>query len=145
MTIKEIYPEDIEKVIDLLAEAELDYSDLKQPGIRLFQIVESGLIAAVGALEVRDGQALLRSVAVKKEFRGQGIGKMLVAQIEEVAIQSGIKSLYLLTTTASAFFQSLGYRQIARNDFAEPLKQTTQFAGLCPEKRCLYEKGSLIP
>jgi amino-acid N-acetyltransferase len=140
MTIKEIYPEDIEKVVDLLAEAELDYSDLKQPGIRLFQIVESGLIAAVGALEVRDGQALLRSVAVKKEFRGQGIGKMLVAQIEEVAIQSGIKSLYLLTTTASAFFQSLGYRQIARNDFAEPLKQTAQFAGLCPESAVCMKK-----
>jgi amino-acid N-acetyltransferase len=140
MTIKEIYPEDIEKVVDLLAEAELDYSDLKQPGIRLFQIVESGLIAAVGALEVRDGQALLRSVAVKKEFRGQGIGKMLVAQIEEVAIQSGIKSLYLLTTTASAFFQSLGYRQIARNDFAGPLKQTTQFTGLCPESAVCMKK-----
>jgi amino-acid N-acetyltransferase len=140
MTIKEISPEDIVKVIDLLAEAELDYSDLKQPGIRLFQIVESGLIAAVGALEVRDGQALLRSVTVKKEFRGQGIGKMLVAQIEEVAIQSGIKSLYLLTTTASAFFQSLGYRQINRNDFAEPLKQTAQFAGLCPESAVCMKK-----
>jgi hypothetical protein len=41
MTIKEIYPEDIEKVVDLLAEAELDYFDLKQPDTRLFQIVIS--------------------------------------------------------------------------------------------------------
>ena len=104
MTFKEINPEDFEKVVDLLAESELDISDLKQPCIRLFQIGENGQIAGVGGLEIYGDQALLRSVAVRKEFQGQGIGKKLVRQVEEVAIQSGIKSLYLLTTTASVFF-----------------------------------------
>jgi len=132
MRIKEISPGDFEKVVGLLAESELDISDLKQPSIRLFQIGENGQIAGVGALEIYGNQALLRSVAVKKDFRGHGIGKMLVGQIEKAAILSGIRSLYLLTTTASGFFQSLGYLQINRDEFAEPLKQTAQFSGLCP-------------
>lgn len=140
MTFKEIKPADFEKVVDLLAESELDISDLKQPCIRLFQIRENGQIAGVGGLEIYDDQALLRSVAVRKEFRGKGIGKMLVGQIEKASILSGIKSLYLLTTTASVFFQSLGYQQITRNDFAEPLKQTAQFAGLCPVSAVCMKK-----
>lgn len=140
MTFKEINPEDFEKVVDLLAESELDISDLKQPCIRLFQIGEKGQIAGVGGLEIYGDQALLRSVAVRKDFRGKGFGKMLVIQIEKVSILSGIKSLYLLTTTASVFFQSLGYQHITRNDFAEPLKQTAQFKGLCPASAVCMKK-----
>jgi amino-acid N-acetyltransferase len=56
----------------------------------------------------------------------------LVAQIEQVAKHSGIKALYLLTNTAANFFQTIGYQRIERNNFAESLKQTAQFTGLCP-------------
>ena len=140
MTFEELVPGDFATVFELLNEAELDYSDLKQPGIRLFQLVENGILCAVGGLEIRDGQALLRSVAVKKEWQGTGLGKKLVAQIEKAAGQSGIRSLYLLTTTASGFFQSLGYSIIHRDDFAEPLKKTAQFAGLCPVSAVCMKK-----
>ncbi len=140
MTFEELVPGDFATVFELLNEAELDYSDLKQPGIRLFQLVENGILCAVGGLETKDGQALLRSVAVKKEWQGRGLGKKLVAQIEKAAGQSEIQSLYLLTTTASGFFLSLGYRIIHRDDFAEPLKQTVQFAGLCPASAVCMKK-----
>jgi amino-acid N-acetyltransferase len=140
MTFEELVPGDFATIFELLNEAELDYSDLKQPGIRLFQMMESGQACAVGGLETRDGQALLRSVAVKKEWQGRGLGKRLVAQIEKAAGQSGIQSLYLLTTTASGFFQSLGYSTIHRDDFAEALKQTAQFAGLCPVSAVCMKK-----
>ncbi len=140
MTFEELAPGDFATVFELLNEAGLDYSDLKQPGIRLFQLVENGILCAVGGLETKDGQALLRSVAVKKELQGRGLGKRLVAQIEKAAGQSGIRSLYLLTTTASGFFQSLGYSIIHRDDFAEPLKKTAQFAGLCPVSAVCMKK-----
>ena len=140
MTFKELVPGDFATVFELLNEAELDYSDLKQPGIRLFQMMENGLACVVGGLETRDGQALLRSVAVKKELQGTGLGKKLVAQIEKAAAQSGMRSLYLLTTTASGFFQTMGYQQISRDDFAEPLKKTAQFAGLCPVSAVCMKK-----
>lgn len=140
MAIKELNPEEFDSVFELLAEAKLDFSDLKQPNIRLFRFEENGLTIGAGGLEIFGDQALLRSVAVKKELQGEGLGKEMVAQIEQAARKSGIKSFYLLTNTAPEFFKSIGYQQIDRNDFAEPLKQTTQFSGLCPVSAVCMKK-----
>jgi hypothetical protein len=37
-----------------------------------------------------------------------------------------------LTNTAADFFKAQNYQVIHRDNFAEPLKQTAQFSGLCP-------------
>jgi amino-acid N-acetyltransferase len=140
MEIIELSPDQFDLVFELLAEAKLDFSDLKQPNIRLFRFEENGQTIGVGGLEIFNDQALLRSVAVKKDLQGKGLGKEMVAQIEKTARNSGIKSLYLLTNTAPDFFKSIGYQQIDRNDFAEPLKQTAQFAGLCPVSAVCMKK-----
>lgn len=140
MNINELAPEEFDSVFDILAESKLDYSDLKQPNIRLFRLIENELTIAVGGLEIYGDQALLRSVAVKSELQGKGLGKKIVTKIEDVARQSEIRSLFLLTTTASNFFASIGYQKIDRDDFAEPLKQTAQFAGLCPASAVCMKK-----
>lgn len=140
MEIIELSPDQFDSVFELLAEAKLDFSDLKQPNIRLFRFEDSGQIIGVSGLEISDDQALLRSVAVKPALQGKGLGKEMVAQIEQAARESGIKSFYLLTNTAPEFFRSIGYQQIDRNDFAEPLKQTAQFAGLCPVSAVCMKK-----
>ncbi len=140
MEIIKLSPDKFDSVFELLAEAKLDFSDLKQPNIRLFRFEDSGQTIGVGGLEVFDDQALLRSVAMKKDLQGKGLGKEMVAQIEKTAGNSGIKSLYLLTNTAPDFFRSIGYQQIDRNDFAEPLKQTAQIAGLCPVSAVCMKK-----
>lgn len=140
MEIIELSPDQFDSVFELLSEAKLDFSDLKQPNIRLFRFEENSIEIGVGGLEVFDDQALLRSVAVKKDLQGKGLGKEMVAQIEKTARNSGIKSLYLLTNTVPEFFKSIGYQQIDRNDFAEPLKQTSQFAGLCPVSAVCMKK-----
>lgn len=142
MEIIELSHDQFDSVFELLAEAKLDSSDLKQPNIRLFRFEENGQTIGVGGLEIFGDQALLRSVAVKKALQGKGLGKEMVAQIEKTARNSGIKSLYLLTNTAPDFFKSIGYQQIDRNDFAKPLKQTAQFAGLCPVS-AIYMKKEL--
>lgn len=141
MEIKEISPDEFDSVFELLAEAKLDFSDLKQPNIRLFRFEENGQTIGVGGLEIFDDQALLRSVAVKKALQGKGFGKEMVVQIEQTARHSGIKSLYLLTNTAPDFFKSIGYQQTDRKDFAEPLKQTAQFTGLCPVTAVCMKKA----
>lgn len=140
MIFKELHFQEFEFAFALLKESKLDPSYLKQDHIRLFQFQEGEQIIGVGGLEVFGALALLRSVAVKPEFRGKGVGKELVVQIEQVAKHSGIKSLYLLTNTAADFFQSIGYQQIDRNDFAEPLKQTEQFSRLCPVSAVCMKK-----
>lgn len=132
MTINELKPQEFDSVIALLHEAELEYSDLKQPNIRLFRFAEAEQIVGVSGLEIYGDQALLRSVAVSKKLQNKGIGSRIVAQIEQQAKDSGISELFLLTTTARGFFESLDYQVISRKDFPEALKQTEQFSSLCP-------------
>ena len=132
MNIKELKPEEFDTTFNLLQESKLDASDLKQPNIRLFRFEENGEFIGVGGLEIFDDLALLRSVAISKKQQNKGLGKQLVSLIEKTAKASGISELYLLTNTAAGFFEALGYQQIHRDDFAKPLKQTAQYAGLCP-------------
>lgn len=140
MNFKELKPEEFETVYVLLRESKLDFSDLKQPNIRLFRLEENDELIGVGGLEIFGTHALLRSVAVGKEWQGKGLGTEVVSQIERISKVSGISSLYLLTTTASGFFESLGYHLIHRDEFPEELKQTAQFSGLCPVSAICMKK-----
>jgi amino-acid N-acetyltransferase len=91
----------------------------------------SGLAAVVG-LELYSNVGLLRSLAVAAPARGCGLGKRLVAHAERYAQERGVKELYLLTTTAEAFFSRLGYRQVARDAVPDAIKASREYAGICP-------------
>lgn len=132
MIFTELNPEEFDSTFGLLEESKLDASDLKQPNIRLFSLTENNELVGVGGLEIIDDVALLRSVAVSQKRQKQGIGAQLVTLIEKTAKESGLAALYLLTNTAADFFKANGYQVIHRDNFAEPLKQTAQFSGLCP-------------
>jgi len=140
MNFKELSLEEFDSVTGLLQEANLQYSDLKQPHVRLFRFDENGKTIGVGGLEIFGNLALLRSVAVSQELQGTGLGSEVVSQIEHISKVSGISSLYLLTTTASRFFKSRGYQLIHRDEFPEELKQTAQFSGLCPVSAICMKK-----
>lgn len=88
---------------------------------------------AIAGLEKHPPFGLLRSVAVASSARGKGYGQLLVAEIESIARRSQLKALYLLTTTAPEFFRRLGYQEVARNIVPEPIRQTSEFASLCPD------------
>jgi amino-acid N-acetyltransferase len=51
---------------------------------------------------------------------------------EAHAAPLGVESLYLLTTTADAFFSRLGYSPASREEAPSFIKNTSQFSGLCP-------------
>lgn len=83
-------------------------------------------------LELLGRLALLRSLAVRKKYRGQGWGKKLVNEIEEYASGQGIEQLYLLTTTAVDFFNRQGYQTVDRHSVPGVVQQTAEFQSLCP-------------
>jgi amino-acid N-acetyltransferase len=91
----------------------------------------SGL-AAVAGLELYGDVGLLRSLAVAAPERGRGLGKRLVAHAECYAREHGVKELYLLTTTAEAFFSRLGYRRVERDAVPDAIKATREYSGICP-------------
>ncbi|CAG0968732.1 partial amino-acid N-acetyltransferase, partial [Anaerolineae bacterium] len=44
----------------------------------------------------------------------------------------GVKSLYLLTMTAEAFFLRRGYARLLRENAPEAIRNTKEFSGICP-------------
>jgi amino-acid N-acetyltransferase len=92
-------------------------------------------------LELYGTDALLRSLVVGENARGKGLGSTLVAHAEQYASTKGVRSLYLLTTTAEAFFKRLGYAQINRSQAPASIKETREFASLCPASSAFMMKA----
>lgn len=118
----------------LLAESGLPTDDLQEIDLSLFRVKGSGgSLDAVGGLEQYGESALIRSVAISPGMRGRGIAGKLVGELEELANNRGIHSLYLLTETAERFFGSKGYSVVARSDVPPSVQKSRQFSSLCPD------------
>lgn len=109
-------------------------------GVQLYGCRIEGKLAGAVGLERLGRVALLRSLAVTPAERGKGWGQALVASAEDHARVQGIDTLYLLTTTATAFFTALNYSPAERALAPEVIRATPQFAGLCPASATLMSK-----
>lgn len=90
------------------------------------------VLVGSGGLEFYNNLALLRSLAVSPELRGQQVGKEIVSQLLEAAKQRGISEVYLLTQTASFFFQKMGFKPVARENVPDAIQKSSEFATVCP-------------
>jgi amino-acid N-acetyltransferase len=95
-------------------------------------------------LEINGADALLRSLVVCASERRKGLGAVLVRHAESYAASKGVRSIYLLTTTAETFFRQRGYRQIDRTKAPPSIQLTPEFASLCPASSAFMTK-SLYP
>jgi len=131
------YPE-IKHLLDL---CKLPSDDIEDTGSHTFLIMSDGS-HIVGTIAMKDYHpvGLLRSLAVEKNYRGQGYGSALVQQLESEARTQGIETLYLLTETADAFFQSLGYLVTQRDKVPAAIQETSEFSNICPDSAvCLMK------
>ena len=126
-------PADIPDVLALLQSTDLPTSDLSAiAGLRTWVIESDDFLCGVIALEPFGTEGLLRSLAVASDYRNRGIGRALVAQLENDARAQGVRKLVLLTQTAETFFRSLGYQNIYRRHVSAEIKQSAEFRSLCP-------------
>lgn len=126
----------------LLAAAQLPQADLTEAHLAHFFAAGVGA-ETVGLIGVEPyGEVgLLRSLVVTPAMRGQQLGQQLVVTLEAYAAEQGLTHLYLLTTTAEAFFARLGYGVRARRDAPAVLQQTTEFSVLCPDSAvCMMKR-----
>lgn len=125
----------------LLDLASLPTADLTETALEHFLVVrdEIGVIGVVG-LEVYGQVALLRSLVVANSHAGRGIGRGLVVAVESLAARLGCRSMYLLTTTAEAFFELLGFRRIERHAAPPEIQQSAEFYFLCPTSATMMTK-----
>lgn len=89
-------------------------------------------IVGTGGLEHCGDVALLRSIAVVEDCRGQGIGDTLYFQLKSRAQSHGAKALYLLTETAEQYFEARDFSVVKRNAVPTAIGETQQFSNLCP-------------
>ncbi len=99
----------LDAAVQLLAAAQLPSEDLTAAHCEHFFFSGSAhkLTGLVG-LELFGNVALLRSLVVASERRGTGEGAALLKHAEDHARAQGVRTLYLLTTTAEAFFAKHG-------------------------------------
>lgn len=128
-------------MLEFLQGSGLLVSDIDSTSALFFYGVKNdkGLSGVVG-LQVLGTQALIRSLAVRPELRGSGLGRTLVKFAEQKAEEKGIASLYLLTTDAASFFAKNGCQANDGQVIPDVIQKTAQFSHLCPASSTLMSK-----
>lgn len=116
----------------------LERSKLPRAGVA--DHIESVLVAREGiriigcvGVEIYGTAGLLRSVAVDIAHRGLGLGIQLTETALDLAKKRGVKTLYLLTETASDFFLRFGFKKISRAEVDRAVTGSAEFTGACPD------------
>jgi N-acetylglutamate synthase-like GNAT family acetyltransferase len=126
---------DLADVLALLADAGLPaigVADRFPRGFLVARAPEDGVLAGVAGVETHGRVGLLRSVAVRADRRGTGLGQELGRAAVALARAEGLAELYLLTTTAEGFFPRLGFQPVARTELPAELEASEELRGACP-------------
>ena len=135
-----VSPSDLSPVRALLDRVGLPSEDLGQAPVDVRTVELAGATVGCVAVERYGAFGLLRSLAVTPEAQGRGVGRRLVEAAERVAAERQLDALYLLTTTASPFFEALGYTRIDRERTPEAIRQSSEFAYVCPGSAAVLAK-----
>ena len=125
-------PEPTPDLIAALEAAGLPTDDLHDPGRRFYRFEDAAGLMGFGGLEQVGSDALIRSIVVIDARRGGGLGAEILVWLEASAAEQKATALYLLTTTATAFFQRQGYVVLPRSAAPTAIAASRQFSALCP-------------
>ncbi len=101
---------------------------------------EGDRLVGTAALEVYADGALLRSVAVEPALQGRGVGHQLTEAALALGRTRGLPAVFLLTTTAEAFFPKFGFERITRDDVPDSVKTSVEFRSACPSSATVMRK-----
>jgi N-acetylglutamate synthase-like GNAT family acetyltransferase len=116
---------------EALVAASLPIDDITEGGRRFFRFDRDGTVVGYGGFEPLGSYALLRSLVVLPEARGQGNGRAVTEAVAEKAREAGCSEAYLLTATATEFFEHLGFERMARVDAPQTILATRQASSIC--------------
>ncbi len=133
IVIEPAAPDDATAIARLLEQSGLPLAGLGEHLAAALVARRAGALVGCVALELYGDQALLRSLAVAPELRGQGLGQRLAKAALAEARGRGVRTAFLLTETAADFFPRLGFRPVARADLPQALHASAELRGACPE------------
>jgi amino-acid N-acetyltransferase len=124
-------PEDLGAVLTLLTKAFLPREGVAEH-FRHFLVARAngGVVGSLG-MERYGPSALLRSLAVAPEYRGQGLGRALTERLLEEAREQGVKRVFLLTETAAGYFPRFAFKPIASEDADVEVQRSVEFRTAC--------------
>lgn len=123
---------DFERFVAALEAAALPTDDLVSEPFRYFTADDR----AWGGVSAGP-DAMLRSLVVLPDARGQGLGVIVAQGLVEHAREARAERLWLLTTSASPFFEKLGWRTADRAAAPAAIAHSKQFSELCPASATL--------
>lgn len=97
--------------------------------------VDGTVVGCAALTELGPGLAEVRSLAVREDFGGRGIGHALVEAVVEEARRRGFHEVLALTRRTS-FFAALGFETTRRERFLDKLMVDCQ---TCPMNLCCDE------
>ncbi len=131
---------DLPAILELLAASKLPRAGIEaHVASALVARDDSGIVGSA-ALELYGGAALLRSVAVATERRGQGLGAALTVAALDLARRRGVRTVYLLTETAGQFFPKFGFTAITRAQVEPAVLESPEFTTACPKSAMVMVK-----
>ena len=133
MLLKTPKSEDLLLLEDLLKKNNMIYEDCIHHLDNFLVIFDKDKIVASAAYESCKEYAYFRSFSVDENYRKLGLANKLYEELKLKAIKNNIKELYLLTQTASLYFEKLGFNIIDKNKAPHEIKNTKQFSLLCPD------------
>ena len=111
----------------VLRRAGLPCEDLEQSGPLFWRFdTDDDIPAGFAGLELHGPDALLRSLVTLPPRRGAGIGRAIVAAIEDEARLRGCDAIYLLTPEPT-YFARAGYAALSRAAVPEAIRASSQF------------------
>ena len=89
----------------------------------LVAVDDRGHVLACGALkEYSPSVAEVAAIAVAPEAHGNGLGRRIVAAVEQLALKRGINDVFALTLQPE-FFEAIGYTRVDRARYPEKIRR----------------------
>lgn len=140
IVVEKVIKSELEKVKQLLIENNLPVEDFEDECITFFIAKINNITVGVIGLEQYEATGLLRSLAVKSDYKNLKIGRDLIEYLLRYCKNNSIQELYLLTTTAEMYFEKFGFYKITRENTPTAIKNTKEFALICPATALIMKK-----
>ncbi len=133
-------PADLPAILALLTASKLPRAGIEDHVASTLVARHEPGVVGTAALELYGGAALLRSVAVATQLRGQGLGAALTVAALDLARRRGVRTVYLLTETAGRFFPKFGFTAITRAQVEPVVLGSLEFTTACPKSALVMVK-----
>ena len=133
-------PADLPAIVELLTASKLPCAGIEDHVASTLVARQEPGVVGTAALELYGSAALLRSVAVATQLRGQGLGAALTVAALDLARRRGVRTVYLLTETAGRFFPKFGFTAITRAQVEPVVLGSLEFTAACPKSALVMVK-----